>query len=283
MPDYRPKVLFPEVNDPAVVALREKYGNEDLGVDLQFADKSLDEAAELLKNGEVDIVIAGVAHDTPTVLRTAIHGINKAIEPDKKNTITSFFVMEKEGQDPIFFADCAVHEYPDSDMLVKIAEDTTTSVQDLGYEPVVAFVSLSTFGSAAHLTSVQKVKTAADVFKQKHPDIVSYGEIQWDAARNPDIFKKKATTSGVEIVDGKMPNVFIFPDGVSGNLQYKGYEQDAGYTAVGPLLNGVLKDIHDSSRGATPEALAREAFYAAQLFRARHQAEVEDRPLAEAA
>jgi phosphate acetyltransferase len=270
MAEYIPKVLFPEVQDPAVEAVQQQYGNRpDLDMSLEFADIPLKEAVDKLNHNEVDIVIAGVAHDTPTVLRHAIHDINKVIEPDVKQPITSFFVMEKEGQDPLFFADCAVWEYPEPEMLVRIAEDTSQSVIDLGYEPVVAFISISTFGSAAHLTSVKKVKEATETFKQKHPEIVSYGEIQWDAARNSEIFKKKAAKAGVEIIDGKMPNVFIFPDGVSGNMQYKGYEQDAGYTAVGPMLNGVKKDLHDSSRGASPQGLFRQAVVATALWQAR--------------
>jgi phosphotransacetylase len=283
MPDYKPTVLFPEAQDPAVLALKEQYGQEDLGVNLRFDDVTIEEAAELLKRGEVDVVIAGVAHDTPTVLRTTIQSISKEAEPerDKRKTITSFFVMEREGEEPIFLADCAVHEYPDADTLVTIAEQTCESVKHLGYDPVVAFLSLSTFGSAAHLESVQKVKQASDEFKTRHPEITAYGEIQADAALNPAIFAKKAQQAGVELVDGKMPNVFVFPDGVSGNITYKMLEQNAGFTAVGPLLDGTYKDIHDSSRGATPAALAREAFYAGQLFKARHQARSnEELPLA---
>ncbi len=283
MPDYRPKVLFPEVADPSVVAMQQKYGIQDpqqdpeldLGVDLMFADKTLEEAAEMLKAGEVDIVIAGVAHDTPTVLKTVIHNVSKEIEPDKekRKTITSFFVMEREGQDPIFFADCAVHLRPDPETLVTIAEQTSESVKQLGYEPVLAFLSLSTFGSAGHLDGVQETQRAAELFKAKHPEVIAYGEIQADAALNPDIFAKKAAKAGVEIVDGKMPNVFIFPDGNSGNINYKMVQGLGGFTAIGPLLDGTYKDIHDSSRGASPEELAREAFYAGQLFRARRQAE----------
>jgi phosphotransacetylase len=286
MAEYIPKVLFPELQDPAVAALQERYGNQsDLGMQLEFAEMPLEEAAEMLRRDEVDVVVAGVAHDTPTVLRTAIHDLNKVIDPEKKSTITSFFAMEKEGEEPIFFADCAVHEYPDSDTLVTIAEQTCKSVKDLGYEPVVAFLSLSTFGSASHLSSVQKIKDASDKFKEQNPDIISYGEIQWDAATNAVIFEKKArgrqvNGKDIELVDGKMPNLFIFPDGVAGNIAYKLLEQNAGYTAVGPMLDGVSKPLHDSSRGATTQGLYRQAVLGAQLWKARHQQSEE---LAEAA
>lgn len=278
MQEYRPKVLFVETNEPAVQELQQNYADQDLGVDLIFADKSLEEAAEMVKNGETDVVIAGVYHDTPTVIRNVI-GHSREFEPDreKRKTITSFFIMEKDGEEPIFFADCAVHLKPDPNTLVTIAEQTAESVKHLGYEPVLAFLSLSTFGSASHLEGVQEVQQAAQTFKEKHPDIVSYGEIQFDAAVNSRIFNKKAANAGVEIVDGKTPNVFIFPDGNSGNIGYKIAEQLGGYTAVGPLLDGTYRDMHDSSRGATADALAREAYYAGLLFKARNL--VEQHPL----
>ena len=271
--DSFPTVLLPE-NDPVISDLKEKLEStpnyhEELGAYVQFTPMTLDEAAAVLREGKVDIVIGGLVEDSADVLRTAIKQVNRVVAPDKRETITSFFAMEKEGQDPIFLADCAVHEKPDTDTIVTIAEHTAQSVKDLGFEPVVAFLSLSSFGSASHLESVQNVKDAADKFKAAHPDIISYGEIQADAALNSRIFQKKANKAGVELVDGKMPNVFVFPDGTSGNLAYKFLEQLAGHVAVGPMLNGVELDFHDLSRGATVEALEKSIRYAALLHKAR--------------
>lgn len=268
VPDnYEPTILLPEPQDPSVAAFRDHYSDQVSGVRLLFDEMPLDQAAELLNKNEVDIVIAGAAHDTPTVVRTAIHKINRVVEPDKRSTITSFFIMEKDGEQPMFFADCAIHDRPHTDELVIIAEQTCTAVQQLGFEPVVAFLSLSSFGSASHLEGVQQVQRATEKFQAKHPEITAYGEIQVDAATDRDVFKKKAR-DGVELVDGKMPNVFIFPDGTSGNLSYK-WLQKAGYSAIGPKLVGVARDFHDLSRGVKPEELVRDVMLSAQLFRAR--------------
>ncbi len=264
MSEYRPTILLPEPQDPSVAAFESVSSQHDLGATLRFEQMELEQAAALLNSGEVDIIIAGAAHDTPTMLRTAIHHVGA---PDK--FISSFFVMEKDGEEPLFFADCAVHDKPKPNELVKIAEQTCENVKHLGYEPVVAFLSLSSFGSAEHLGGVQEVQQAVEKFKAKNPDIIAYGEIQVDAALNPRIFEKKAKGT-VELIDGKMPNVFIFPDGQSGNIAYKLMEQLAGYVAIGPMLDGIKKDMHDLSRGVTPEALARSCAIAAQLFRARH-------------
>jgi phosphate acetyltransferase len=264
------KILLPE-QDKVIDLLRESVESDNFGsgfnAELIFEPMSLENAAKELNDGKADIVISGAVEDSADVIRAAIFFINKP--RGLRQLISSFFIMEKDGEDPIFFADCAVNENPAPEQLSEIAEQTAKSVQQLGFEPVVAFLSLSTFGSAAKLESVQKVAEAAKLFKHKHPEIISYGEIQVDAALDQSIFAKKAKKAGVELVDGKMPNVFIFPDGQSGNIAYKLVERLGGYTAVGPMLNGVALDWHDLSRGVSLPALKKSVEYAARLHNAR--------------
>lgn len=268
-PPYQPRVLLPELHDPVIAAIKEKHTGEEFGVDLLVEEMELDDAAELLKKGEVDIVIAGVGHDTPTVLRTVLRHLRK---PD--TLISSFFMMEKPGQDPQFFADCAVMPTPTPGEVVRIAEHTCEAVQRLGYEPVVAFLDLSTFGSAEKLPGVVQVQEAAHRFQERNPNIVAYGEVQMDAALNADIRHKKADGRGVKI-DSKTPNVFIFPDGRSGNITYKALEQLAGYTAIGPMLTGTSHHFHDSSRGATEQAIMREIELSRDIFLAERQIQLQ--------
>lgn len=285
--DYMPTVLLPEADDPAVAEVQQdpdlhKF-EEELGVKIQFGQEgepmSLEDAAEALnkggKEGGVDIVVAGAAHGSPDVIRTAIHHVNRKSDnpEDHKKFVNSFFIMERDGEEPLFFADCAVNEAPDRNQLVHIAEDTVESVRQLGHDPVVAFLSLSTFGSAdaSKLMGVQQTREAFKKFKERNPDVPAYGEIQVDAALDHDIFLKKAKQAGIELENGQMPNVFIFPDGASGNIGYKLVEQLAGHVAIGPMLNGIAKDWHDLSRGVKKEGLMRSIYYAVQLYEARQR------------
>lgn len=290
--DQMPTVLLPEADDPAVAEIQQdpqlKEFEQEIGAHIQFGQDgqpmSLEEAAEQLNKGSsaggVDIVIAGAAHGSPDVIRTAIHHVNRQSEnpEDHRQFINSFFIMERDGEEPLFFADCAVNERPRRDEIVHIAEDTAESVRQLGHEPVLAFLSLSSFGSAdaGKLLGVQQTREAYEKFAERNPDITAYGEIQADAALNPDIFKKKAKQAGIELVNGKMPNVFIFPDGASGNMSYKFVEQLAGHVAVGPMLNGIAKDWHDLSRGVQKEGLMRSIYYAVELHKARELAKKQD-------
>jgi phosphotransacetylase len=276
-----PTVLLPEAEDPVVAALRDEMAQagpereQELGAHLRFEEEMpIGDAAQMLDRGEVDILIAGQKNGSPEVLAEAIGITKRRIPEDRKGErprMSSFFIMEKDGEEPIFLTDCAVNIEPSTQQLVNIAEQTCESVQQLGHEPVVAFLSYSTFGSAKGRKATD-VREATEAFKEKHPDIPTYGEIQLDAAVDPEVFKKKAAKAGIELAGDKMPNVFVLPNGEAGNLFYKAMERFGGYRAVGPMLTGTLENMHDLSRGGTKEALVRSIEVAAQLYKARQAA-----------
>jgi hypothetical protein len=64
------------------------------------------------------------------------------------------------------------------------------------FVPVVAFLSYSTKGSAAG-PKVEKVKEAARLFAERHPEIRSDGEMQGDAALVAEVGTRKAPGSPV--------------------------------------------------------------------------------------
>jgi len=272
-----PVVLLPEPQDPVIQAVSEHYTDEQLGVTTRFEEMSLEEAAQELEEGRADIVLAGIWHDTPSVLDVILKHFRK---PD--TLVSSYFAMEKEGEEPMFFADCAVVTNPSPREMVRIAEHTSESARHLGHEPVVAFLSLETFegdhASSEKIPGVVQVREAARRFKEEHPEIISYGPIQYDAATDRRIFEKKAEGKGIKLIDGKMPNVLIFPDGMSGNLTYKA-KQDT-HLATGPMITGTSKPFHDMSRGATEAAVVRGIELARTEFISRSHADsLHERPL----
>jgi phosphotransacetylase len=264
---YIPTILLPEPDDPTVAEFIKAQAGTTQNFKVRAETVSLEQAADLLNAGTVDAVVVGATYPSKEVFLTAIHKIG-AVNKDA----SSFFVMEKDGAKTLYLADCAVNPEPDTARLMRIAEQTCANVRRLGDEPVVAFISYSTAGSAGG-PSVQKVQSATADFKSKHPDIITYGEIQWDAATHEEIFKKK--NHGEGYLDGKQPNVFILPNLDTGNTLYKALEWPGGYTAIGPLIQGLDgdADFHDLSRGVTAEALEKICQTVAKLVQARHDHE----------
>ena len=88
-----------------------------------------------------------------------------------------------------------------------------------------------------------------EIAKEKYPELVIDGELQFDAAFVPEVAAKKLKTSPVA---GKA-NVFIFPDIQAGNIGYKIAQRLGKFEAIGPILQGLNSPVNDLSRGCNEE------------------------------
>lgn len=82
--------------------------------------------------------------------------------------------------------------------------------------------------------------------KEKRPDLMIDGPLQYDAAVMADVAKSKAPNSPV----AGRATVFIFPDLNTGNTTYKAVQRSADLISIGPMLQGMRKPVNDLSRGA---------------------------------
>ena len=217
-------------------------------------------AAVLVSIGYADAGIAGSIATTAEVLRAGIQGIG--LSPDA-GLVSSFFLMELKDGRVLTFADCAVIPTPDSEQLAEIAIKSAASHQRITQQaPCTALLSFSTRGSAAH-ASVDKVRSALTIARQKQPTLNIDGELQFDAAFVPEIASRKAADSNVA---GKA-NVYIFPNLEAGNIAYKIAERLGEAKAIGPLLQGLAKPWMDLSRGCSSEDIVNVAVIASLLAR----------------
>lgn len=206
-------------------------------------ENCLEAAAKMVASGQADSMIAGIDYTSRDVILTTRDIIGMS---DK--TFSSSFVMEFPDGRKLVLADCAVCKNPTAEQLADIVLQTSVVAEKvLKTEPKVAMLSFSTYGSGGKDPSIDKIHQAMEIIKSQNPDLIIDGEIQLDAAMNPEIAAKKAPDSPLR---GEA-NVLILPDLNSGNIIYKAIEQLAGAKAYGPILQGFNKPVSDLSRGST--------------------------------
>lgn len=203
-------------------------------------------AASLVALGEADGCVAGATTTTADVVRAALWAIG--VRSGLGTVSAAMYHGLRDGR-VLTYTDIAVLQSPTAEQLadaaVAAAHDRRALVGD---EPIVAFLSYSTKGSAAG-PDPDRMQAALARFRVLAPDVVADGELQLDAAIVPEVAGRKCPDSPV----GGRANILVFPSLDAANIGYKLTERLAGATAAGPLLQGLDHPMSDLSRGATSD------------------------------
>ena len=194
----------------------------------------------LVYEGLADAMVSGASTTTAETIRPALQIIKT--KPGIAS-VSGAFIMCLDTQ-ALLFADCAVAPSPSAEYLAGIAISSAATAKAFGLEPRVAMLSYSS-GDSGSGESVEFIKTATQKVREKAPELLIDGPLQFDAAVDPAVAKKKMPNSAV----AGRANVFIFPDLNCGNICYKAVQRTAGAVAIGPILQGLKKPVNDLSRG----------------------------------
>lgn len=215
----------------------------------ELLQKPIYVACMLLYLGKADGLVAGAKYTTSDTLRPALQIIKT--EQGKNLVAGSVLLIREQAPQTLLFCDASLNENPTAEQLVDISVGGADFVKNvLGIEPKVAFLSYSTLGSAKS-ELVDKMQTACKLTKEKYPEYLIDGEMQFDCAVDAPTASKKGITSAV----GGNANVFVFPDLNCGNISYKIAARLGGYTAIGPIMVNFRKPVNDLSRGCTADEI----------------------------
>ncbi|WP_029895636.1 phosphate acetyltransferase [Desulfohalovibrio reitneri] len=240
--------------DPSTFERQEEYAEtyfqarQHKGVRLEdAADRMLDPTyfgTMMVHLGDADGMVSGSVTTTAQTIRPAFEFVKT--KPGFSIVSSAFFMCLRDRV--LVFGDCAVNPNPNAQQLAEIAINSAQTAEIFGIEPRVAMLSYST-GESGSGTDVQKVVEATAIAKERAPDLLLEGPLQYDAAIDPETAKTKAPNSKV----AGQATVFIFPDLNTGNNTYKAVQRAAGAVAIGPVLQGLNKPVNDLSRGCVVE------------------------------
>jgi len=237
--------------DPPESELTEKYA-EELYQLRQRKGLTLSESLRLLRRksrthfgammvhaGDADALLGGIDTHYPETIRPALEVVGKQ---KGLSSVHGLYMMVFKN-DVYFLADTTVTIDPTSEELAETAILAAEKVRMLGIVPRVAMLSFSNFGSVNH-PQAKKVRRAAEIVKERAPELIVEGEMQADTAVVPEILEDFTFS----MLKGNA-NILIFPDLNSGNICYKLLHHLGGAEAIGPILMGMNKPVHVLQRG----------------------------------
>ncbi len=201
----------------------------------------------MLVEGDADGMISGYSRAYPKVLRPVFEVLGRASGVAKASTVN--IMITDRG--PLFLADTSINVDPNAEELAEIAQMTANVASTFGFDPVVAMLSYTNFGSSNH-KSAQKVRDAVKILHEKNPDLVVDGEIQTDFALSQELCHNNFPFSKLA---GRKVNTLIFPNLDAANINYKLLKGLNNADSIGPIMIGLKKSVHILQLGASVDEM----------------------------
>lgn len=197
----------------------------------------------MLEMGEADAFISGLTKNYPTVVKPALQIIGVR---EEVSVVAGMYVIIQKNQ-TYFFADTTVNVNPTAEELLQIIGLTQQTVRFFGFEPRIAVLSYSNFGSNKGAIP-EKTQKATQMAKEKYPGLVIDGELQANIALNLQLLRENYPFSELA---AEGANTLIFPELASGNIAYKLLQEMGVAETIGPVLLGMKKPVYILQLGSS--------------------------------
>jgi len=197
-------------------------------------------AAMMVKRGYADAEVAGINANYPLVLSPAL----KVIGAEKDGVVSGIYFIQYQNK-AYFLTDCAVNTHPNVEELADIVMNGVEAMERFGFEPRVAMMSYSNFGSVRD-EETKKIEKTIDLVLQKRPDLMIDGPIQANIALDLEKMTELYPFSKLK----ERPNLLVFPDLNSGNISLKLIQHFSKANIIGPIMEGFNKPVHLVTRSS---------------------------------
>ncbi|MDG1417224.1 MAG: NADP-dependent malic enzyme, partial [Maricaulis sp.] len=194
----------------------------------------------MVKMGDADGMVTGLTRNYDAALKD----VSLVLDPAEGERVMGMSIALANNQ-TLFIADTNVTEFPDSEALADIAEQSAAAAKGFGYTPRVAFLSYSNFGNPSG-TRTEKLQRAVQILEKRGVDFEFEGEMNVDVALDP------AHRSLYPFSRLKGPaNVLIMPAIHSASIATKLLRVSGGATVLGPMLLGFELPVQIARLGAS--------------------------------
>ncbi|WP_120636269.1 NADP-dependent malic enzyme [Ruegeria sp. EL01] len=201
--------------------------------------------AIMVHRGEADSMICGTFGE----FRWHLNYVEQVLDDGdlRPHGALSLMILE---DGPLFIADTHVRQLPSPEELAESTIGAARHVRRFGIEPKIAFCSQSQFGNQAE-GSGKRLRAALDILDQEPRDFIYEGEMNLDAALDPDLRARIFPASRLEGVANVL--IFAHADAASGVRNILKMKADG--IEVGPILMGMGNKAHIVTPSITARGL----------------------------
>ncbi len=203
-------------------------------------------AALALKRGEADAMICG----GDGRYRRHLGHIRDIIglEPGVRDLSALSLLVLAKGT--YFLADTYVSPDPSAEELVEMTVMSARHLRHFGFEPKVALLSHSNFGST-DTAAARKMREAVRLLHEKHPEIEVEGEMHADSALHEPTRQRIFPNSRLE----GSANLLIMPNLDAANIAFNLVKELGEGLPVGPILIGTAASAHIVTTSVTSRGI----------------------------